>query len=373
VRVEEIGTTDLSAGEWLAETGAVDRSSSAYVRWAQQSLNRILGLRLAVDGRVGPQTRSAVRSFQQQAKITVDGKLGPQTERALRAAGAPAPPGGGGQPVPPRAPSPAPPGPPETTCAAGGGTTTDRCTGGVPKACPRVPNLLCVSSIAGVPFEYVLQGGVTRDPATGLKVVTKRQANRTQKFIPAVREHLRNFLANMSSFGMPVDAILTLGSYLCRCQSNTDKLSNHSWGDAIDVVGVRWRGRPPGALADTVIHNFGSGNASEELLIRRIDACLRLSFATVIDYTYNRDHESHYHCDTNRGQGPRPRGQTTIGFVQDAFTKVLGRTVPITRKLDSATQRALMEFSGSGSEIFADESRLNTVLQKLFRRVAAGR
>jgi peptidoglycan hydrolase-like protein with peptidoglycan-binding domain len=73
------------------ETGS-GRSDPQYVRWIQQSLNRIMGLRLAVDGRIGPQTRSAVRSFQQRRGLAADGIVGPRTERALVAAGAGRPP-----------------------------------------------------------------------------------------------------------------------------------------------------------------------------------------------------------------------------------------------------------------------------------------
>lgn len=70
-----------------------DRRSPAYARWIQQSLNQILGTRLAVDGIIGPQTRSATRSFQSQRGLTADGIVGPITERAMLAAGAPSPPG----------------------------------------------------------------------------------------------------------------------------------------------------------------------------------------------------------------------------------------------------------------------------------------
>ena len=59
-----------------------------YVRWAQNALNQVMGLRLAIDGRVGTQTRSAVRRFQQARGLPVSGRIGPETERALTAAGA---------------------------------------------------------------------------------------------------------------------------------------------------------------------------------------------------------------------------------------------------------------------------------------------
>jgi Putative peptidoglycan binding domain len=79
------------------ETGQAEaprnRGGPAYVRWVQQSLNKILGLRLAVDGRMGPKTRSAIRSFQQKHGLVANGVVGPPTVAALVKAGAGAPAG----------------------------------------------------------------------------------------------------------------------------------------------------------------------------------------------------------------------------------------------------------------------------------------
>ena len=66
-------------------------AQAASVRWVQEALNRILGLRLTVDGVAGPATRSAIRKFQQQKGLTADGIVGPQTQAAMMAAGAAAP------------------------------------------------------------------------------------------------------------------------------------------------------------------------------------------------------------------------------------------------------------------------------------------
>lgn len=63
--------------------GEVNRKSKEYVRWVQRSLNKILGVKLVVDGKVGSKTRSTIRSFQKQYSLTVDGKMGPQTESIL--------------------------------------------------------------------------------------------------------------------------------------------------------------------------------------------------------------------------------------------------------------------------------------------------
>lgn len=71
-----------------ADIGEIEpsNSESSDPRWLQQALNQALGLRLVVDGRIGPQTRSAVRSFQQRQGLMVDGIAGPRTLAALRAA-----------------------------------------------------------------------------------------------------------------------------------------------------------------------------------------------------------------------------------------------------------------------------------------------
>jgi murein endopeptidase len=66
----------------------VNRRSSDYIKWVQKSLNQIMGVRLVVDGDLGAQTRSAIRSFQRQKSLDADGVVGAQTEQALLAAGA---------------------------------------------------------------------------------------------------------------------------------------------------------------------------------------------------------------------------------------------------------------------------------------------
>jgi peptidoglycan hydrolase-like protein with peptidoglycan-binding domain len=91
---------------WSGESPAgwqeeVNRSTPDYIRWLQQSLNRILGLQLTADGIIGQQTRSAIRSFQQRQGLGVDGVVGPAPENALIAAGASPPPGAGGAACPP--------------------------------------------------------------------------------------------------------------------------------------------------------------------------------------------------------------------------------------------------------------------------------
>lgn len=78
--------------------GVVGRYCPEYRRWVQQSLNRILGLQLVIDGDFrlqklnGQRTISALKSFQQRSGLAPDGKGSPKTEAALIKAGALPPP-----------------------------------------------------------------------------------------------------------------------------------------------------------------------------------------------------------------------------------------------------------------------------------------
>jgi hypothetical protein len=74
----------------------------------QNSINRVLGLRLPVDGIMGPEIRSAIRSFQRRQRLVADGVVGAQTERAFIAAGVSPPPGTGAAPPPSSVPSAVP-------------------------------------------------------------------------------------------------------------------------------------------------------------------------------------------------------------------------------------------------------------------------
>ena len=83
---EQLEATYGPGSSYLVPAPPAPSSGATYVRWVQDSLNKILGLRLAVDGIVGTQTRSAIRSFQERNGLTVDGIVGPQTDAKLRAA-----------------------------------------------------------------------------------------------------------------------------------------------------------------------------------------------------------------------------------------------------------------------------------------------
>jgi Extensin-like protein C-terminus len=252
----------------------------------------------------------------------------------------------------------------------------DRCKNPGTKVCPSIPNLLTVTGIDGIPFEYPNPRSTQRSSSRGLYTVSKdRQINRRQQFIPSVSSALSLFVQNMQRFGMPIEAILTDGSLYCRCITGTDTLSNHSFGDAIDIVGVRWAAGQSSLSRsrETIVHNFR--DPEQRALLRRINACLRISFATVIDYNYNVAHQDHFHCDMNQGKGRILTGKTSMVFLREALTHVLKITIPVESKTWNAqTKKALQTFSRLGPELFTQASRpqLNRVLDQLFEQIARG-
>ena len=89
VSVRERSASPPAGLSYLALAAPKD---SAYLRWVQASLNRLINAGLTADGIMGPLTRAAVRKFQALYDLMIDGKVGPQTEAALVAAGAGPPP-----------------------------------------------------------------------------------------------------------------------------------------------------------------------------------------------------------------------------------------------------------------------------------------
>jgi hypothetical protein len=235
--------------------------------------------------------------------------------------------------------------------------------------------LMCVRNVDGIGFEHVLKVGLDR--ATNLRVVTQRRMAEILRIVPRSIEALERFVRNMARFRMPIEALLTIGSVLCRCSCTpkgelTNNLSNHARGDAVDIVGVRWQppsgrprgpGDPPGRLHETVVYNFG--DSGELALLRRIDACLRLSFPNVIDYN-RKDHRDHFHCDLSTSPDSQ---RNTMRFTQEILRFMRNRPVAITGELDGPTQTALQESFGWNR----DPGTLRSVLELLFTGVASGR
>jgi predicted GIY-YIG superfamily endonuclease len=77
---EPDGTERPPAGESLPSP------PSEYVRWVQDTLNRVLGGSFAVDGVMTGAVRRWIRVFQRKNRLPVSGYIGPDTEAALRRA-----------------------------------------------------------------------------------------------------------------------------------------------------------------------------------------------------------------------------------------------------------------------------------------------
>jgi hypothetical protein len=78
---ETKANADLAAA--LGEQTLRDGMHNESVRSLQSALNSQLGKELETDGKFGPNTRAAVREFQEQNGLEVDGVVGPKTREAL--------------------------------------------------------------------------------------------------------------------------------------------------------------------------------------------------------------------------------------------------------------------------------------------------
>ena len=242
-------------------------------------------------------------------------------------------------------------------------TTTIRCTNGVARPCPALPGLEEVSQVSGVGFDYIggwsKNGkqfpGISKAPSGKWIVVeTNRVKNRTHNLLPRASDGLATFIANMKWINLPLEAILTMGSIYCRCISNTNTLSNHSYGDAIDIGGLRFAGGREVLVAN-------SNDAADRKLLHRANACLRLSFATVLDY-HDRQHWDHFHCDTNILHSGERRWDVAWAFVRES----LGLSPK--GGWNKQTADALRRFAGA--DAVKDKPTLNRTLSKLFMREA---
>lgn len=85
-------TANTAGAAWMASTATkiTKTSSSSDVMWLQETLNAVQTANLAVDGKYGPKTTSAIVTFQKAHPSAgyADGIAGPKTIAALNAAGA---------------------------------------------------------------------------------------------------------------------------------------------------------------------------------------------------------------------------------------------------------------------------------------------
>jgi hypothetical protein len=66
-----------------SEGTARELSDPVHIRRVQNCLNQVLATRIAPTGKIGLETRNAVRAFQQRRKLEIDGLINPQTSAAL--------------------------------------------------------------------------------------------------------------------------------------------------------------------------------------------------------------------------------------------------------------------------------------------------
>ena len=258
------------------------------------------------------------------------------------------------------------------------GKATAKCKRPGKIKCPALPNLLCMRGVNGIPFEYLHERRYDR--SNRLDRVLRSQKNRQQRFVPATRNALIEFTKNMKRFGMPIKSIITLGSLYCRCikRRGSDRLSNHSYGEAIDLVGVRWAGTPSfSRVEDTFLTSRNLRDKEQRRLLQRMNACARLSFNLVIDYNYNSAHTNHFHCDMNKAtvnsrRGYNLKGKTTLLFVQESLNLLSPNKIRLTGKLDSKTYRALSGFSGESTKALRNSGTLKRVYMELFEKIASG-
>ena len=111
----------------------------------------------------------------------------------------------------------------------------------------------------------------------------------------------------MARFGQPVAQIDSMGTYSCRPIDNQrgNKLSEHSFGNAMDVGGFR--------LADghliTVVKGWTRGDEQEKAFLREVQAGACNIFTTVLAPGADVFHYNHIHLDLamhgNTSTGPR--------------------------------------------------------------------
>jgi hypothetical protein len=243
------------------------------------------------------------------------------------------------------------------SCRSVGSTKAKLCDPTLTVTCPPIPELWKSSTIAGVPF----WAGVETAPVPGTNKVSLRKAGKKpapQEMTPKAWSSLHTWVTLMNTFGMPLAAILTDGALYCRCmlkprgickhkapagcKGTAKDLSNHSFGDAIDIIGVVWK--DPAAVGSslkaTLMHSWRDSGDQGNLL-RRMNGAMRLAFNTVIDYA-DPGHRDHFHVDTNRGSPRKVFGMGSEQLFILGALKLLGY-IPAVRPVDWSHARQGLE------------------------------
>ncbi|MFN4023793.1 MAG: extensin family protein [Hyphomonas sp.] len=103
--------------------------------------------------------------------------------------------------------------------------------------------------------------------------------------------------AAMELFGTPLARIETYGSFSCRNIAGTGRLSQHAFGNAIDISGFRLE---DGRVV-TVLAHWNAGGREERFLRRVHDGACGL-FSVTLGPDYNDAHADHFHMDMGPGR-----------------------------------------------------------------------
>lgn len=102
--------------------------------------------------------------------------------------------------------------------------------------------------------------------------------------------------AAVEIFDSPVARIETYGSFSCRNIAGSQRLSQHAFGNAIDVSGFRLE---DGQVIDVKAHWDAGGK--EEKFLRRVHKGACDLFSVTLGPEYNAAHADHFHMDMGPG------------------------------------------------------------------------
>src|SRR5262245_3245835 len=177
----------------------------------------------------------------------------------------------------------------------------DRCK--TPKVCPTVQNRIAFQQVNGVAI-YSLKGN----------------AATVDNVEQGLKDALAGFVRDAQAlvFGpssLALERLLWMGAYNCRCISDTDKLSGHAFGRAIDIGGWAFRGGT-GPIQNVIYERLVKQGKLNPLF--RVGACLHLNFQQVL-YWVHKGHHDHFHAEIGR---PAPAAYWR--FIDMALSRMLG-------------------------------------------------
>ncbi|MDQ3336164.1 MAG: extensin family protein [Myxococcota bacterium] len=201
-------------------------------------------------------------------------------------------------------------------CGPMAGDKAVMCKPGADLRCPPLKETWHSLNVAGVPLHY---GASVVDIRGGRHKVASEGSNDGINVVPAAWKAAHAWVTLMNTtFGMPISRIYTLsrGRY-CRCVKKPvgvcthdkatwpkcigTRVSDHGYGDAFDIVGVRWVDpKAVGSSLPTTVIDDWKDPEQAKLLIR-MNAAMRIVFHTVLDWSME-NHRDHFHVDMNQEQ-----------------------------------------------------------------------